>query len=72
MDSLKWCALGFLLIFIVKYSYFNFMKTPILKILNPSYEGEEKERKLQFMLKLSYDTVFYSLATICSYISFGN
>lgn len=48
------------------------MKTPILKILNPSYEGEEKERKLQFMLKLSYDTVFYSLATICSYISFGN
>lgn len=46
------------------------MEIPISKLLNPSYDLETKKNKTQFMLKLSYDTIFYSIATICSYLTF--
>lgn len=46
------------------------MNKPIANLLNPSYEGEVKRAKLQFMLKLTYDTIFYSLATVISYLTF--
>lgn len=53
-----------------KKSYFKLMNKPIANLLNPSYEGEVKRAKLQFMLKLTYDTIFYSLATVISYLTF--
>lgn len=55
-----------------KSSYFSFMSKPLSSILNPSYSGELRNSKLQFMLKLSYDTIFYSIATLASYLTFRN
>jgi len=46
------------------------MEDPISKILNPFFDLETKKNKTQFMLKLSYDTIFYSIATICFYLTF--
>lgn len=48
------------------------MAKPIEQILNPNYDIETKEKKMKFMLKLGYDTLFYSLATVVSYLTFRN
>jgi hypothetical protein len=53
-----------------KYSYFYLMAKPIERILNPAYDAETKDKKIQFMLKLSYDTIFYTVATLTSYFTF--
>lgn len=34
------------------------------------YEGEEREKKTKYVLKLSYDACFYSFTTIAAYIFF--
>ena len=46
------------------------MGRPIEKILDPNYDPETKEKKKKFMLKLSYDTIFYTVATVGSYLTF--
>jgi hypothetical protein len=46
------------------------MRKPIQAILKPKYEGEEKLRKIEMLLKLSYDTFFYSTSTIICYVIF--
>lgn len=46
------------------------MDKPIEKVINPAYDPETREVKKQFMLKLSYDTIFYTIATFCSYFTF--
>lgn len=48
------------------------MAKPIEQILNPNYDIDTKEKKLQFMLKLGYDTMFYLIATAASYLTFRN
>lgn len=46
------------------------MRKPIQAILKPKYEGEEKVRKIEMLLKLSYDTFFYATSTIICYVIF--
>jgi len=46
------------------------MKNKIYQIINKRYEGEERERKTKYVLKLSYDSCFYSFTTIAAYIFF--
>lgn len=48
------------------------MRGPIKKIIDPSYNTETMEKKVKFMLKLSYDTIFYSATTVTSYLTFRN
>ena len=48
------------------------MKGRMEKIVHPKYEGEERVRKLNSMLKLSGDTIFYLMATFSSYLLFRN
>lgn len=55
---------------VAKYSYFNLMAKPIERILNPNYDSETRDKKTQYMLKLSYDTIFYTIATLASYLTF--
>lgn len=72
MDSLIWCGVGFAGIFVVKYSYYALMKNKIEAILHSKYEGEERIYKLNSVLKLSLDTIFYSSASILAFILFKN
>jgi hypothetical protein len=53
-----------------KYSYFNFMAKYIERLINPNYDWETKSKKTQFMLKLSYDTIFYTIATLAAFLTF--
>ncbi len=46
------------------------MKNIIYQIINNKYEGEERDRKTKYVLKLSYDSCFYSFTTIVAYIFF--
>lgn len=46
------------------------MKGPISHLISPSYEGVAKDNKIQWMLKMTYDTLFYLTATLCSYFAF--
>lgn len=69
-DSLVWCAVGFGAIFVVKYSYYHFMKGWVESILHSKYEGSERVYKTHSVLKLSLDSVFYSFTTILAYILF--
>lgn len=46
------------------------MKNLINSIVHPKYEGEMRERKTKYVLKLSYDCMFYSFTTIVSYLFF--
>ena len=46
------------------------MRRPIEKVLNPNYNAETREKKIMFMQKLSYDTIFYSTSTAVAYLSF--
>lgn len=46
------------------------MAKPIERILNPNYDSETRDKKTQYMLKLSYDTIFYTIATLASYLTF--
>jgi len=71
-DSLVWCGVGFCSIFIIKYTYYTTMRKPIEKIIHSRYIGEERIKKREMVLKLSYDTVFYSLTTITAFILFRN
>jgi ceramide synthetase len=69
-DSLIWCAVGFAGIFVVKYSYYHFMKGVVERVLHSKYEGEERIYKVNSVLKLSLDSVFYSFTTVLAYILF--
>lgn len=69
-DSLIWCAVGFASIFVVKYSYYHFMKGWVESIVSSKYEGEERIYKVNSVLKLSLDSVFYSFTTILAYFLF--
>ena len=42
------------------------------KLVAPKYTGEERVRKLRSMLKLSNDSIFYSVVTILAYVFFRN
>lgn len=64
------CFCNYYLTQAAKYSYFNLMAKPIERILNPNYDGETRDKKTQYMLKLSYDTIFYTIATAASYLTF--
>lgn len=46
------------------------MAKPVQKILNPNYDAETKAKKTQYLLKLSYDTVFYCIATVTAFLTF--
>ena len=48
------------------------MKGRMEKIVHPKYEGEERVRKLNSMLKLSNDAIFYTFVTILAYFLFRN
>ena len=48
------------------------MRNMIQKILNPKYEGEERLRKIEMLLKLSYDTIFYTTSTVICYSIFSS
>lgn len=72
VDSLIWCAVGFAGIFVVKYSYYALMKNKIEAILHPKYEGEERIYKVNSVLKLSLDSIFYTFTTIFAYFLFRN
>lgn len=41
-------------------------------IVNSKYEGEERIHKHRFILKLSFDTIFYTGCTIMAYVLFRN
>lgn len=46
------------------------MKSKIEAILHSKYEGEERIYKVNSVLKLSLDTIFYSSATILAFVLF--
>lgn len=46
------------------------MAKPIERFINPIYDWDTKSKKIQFMLKLSYDTIFYTVATAAAYFTF--
>ena len=48
------------------------MEKQIEKFINPKYDPEVREKKAKFMLKLSYDTIFYTVATTWSFLVFKN
>ena len=48
------------------------MDRPIQSFINPKYDPEVRDMKTKFMLKLSYDTIFYTVATVCAYLTFRN
>jgi hypothetical protein len=72
VDSLIWSLVGFIGIFIVKYSWFYLMSSRIEAMVHSKYEGEERAHKHRSILKLSFDTIFYSLVTIMAYTMFRN
>jgi len=46
------------------------MRNKIAGILHPKYQGKERVYKLNSVLKLSLDSVFYSLTTVFAYFLF--
>lgn len=48
------------------------MKNTINSILHSKYEEEERVYKLNSILKLSLDTIFYSFTSIMAYVFFRN
>ena len=46
------------------------MRSRIEKIVNLRYIGEERIKKREMVLKLSYDTCFYTFATVTAYALF--
>lgn len=46
------------------------MEKPIESIIHPKYDSEIKANKVKFMLKMSYDSIFYTVATLCAYLTF--
>jgi hypothetical protein len=61
---------NYALIKVMKYSYYHFMRNRIAGILHSKYQGEERVYKLNSVLKLSLDSVFYSLTTVFAYFLF--
>ncbi len=55
---------------ITKYGYYHFMRNKINRVINLKYEGEVRDKKTIYVLKLSYDTLFYSFTTIVAYLFF--
>jgi hypothetical protein len=48
------------------------MKNKIEAILHPKYEGEERIYKVNSVLKLTLDSIFYSFTSIFAYFLFRN
>jgi ceramide synthetase len=46
------------------------MKGRIESIIHSKYEGEERAHKTTFVLKLSFDTIFYTSVTVFAYLLF--
>jgi hypothetical protein len=46
------------------------MRKHIEVLVHPRYIGEERIQKREMVLKLSYDSVFYSLSTITAFVLF--
>ena len=46
------------------------MEDKIGKIVHPRYEGKERTRKLQSMLRTSYGTIVYIVSTLLAYSLF--
>jgi hypothetical protein len=46
------------------------MRKPISSLVKPKYEGEEREKKIDMFLKLTYDTIFYATSTLICYYLF--
>ena len=42
------------------------------KMVHEKYVGEERVRKLRSMLKLSNDSIFYTIITVFAYVLFRN
>lgn len=57
---------------IAKYSWYYLMRNKIEALVHHKYEGEERTHKLRFMLKLSFDSIFYTFCTIMAYVLFRN
>lgn len=53
-----------------KYGYYHFMRNKIYQLINHKYEGEIRDRKTTYVLKLSYDACFYTFTTVVAYIFF--
>ena len=77
VDSLIWLAAGFFFVFVrfyfiqvTKYSHYHFMKQKIYQVINDRYQGEERDRKTKYVLKLSYDACFYTFTTVVAYVFF--
>ncbi len=40
------------------------MKQKIHQVIKDKYQGEERDRKTKYILKLSYDACFYTFTTV--------
>jgi hypothetical protein len=58
------------LIQVVKYSYYAVMKNKIEAILHSKYEGEERIYRLNSVLKLSLDSIFYASTSVFAFVLF--
>lgn len=54
----------------VKYSWFYFLEAYIESIVHSKYEGEERVHKTRSLLKLSFDSLFYTFVTVFAYVLF--
>lgn len=57
---------------IAKYSWYYLMRNKIESIVHSKYEGEERIHKHRSMMKLSFDSIFYTFVTILAYVLFRN
>ena len=48
------------------------MRNKIYKVIHTKYEGEMRDWKTIYVLKLSYDCLFYSFTTIVAFLFFSN
>jgi hypothetical protein len=46
------------------------MKNKIQQIINKRYQGEQRDIKIKYVLKLSYDACFYTFTTLVAYVFF--
>ena len=54
-----------------KYGYYYIARKTFIKgLVNPKYQGWERDRKVEMLLKLSFDSFFYLVGTLYSFYYF--
>lgn len=73
LDNSNWIYHNFRIVSLIqatRYGYYKTVRSYMNKFVKSKYQGQDRDRKIDVFLKLSFDAIFYLIVTIYFFIEF--